>query len=148
MKTVMGNLFRYIKYLLNLYIANGGIILIHRLLDLASVKVYDHLPGTSCQASSQCNGFNTGGAQCMQSICSCINGAASNGATCQQFNSDILLQVIDFISIFANNNYIIGKGTADFRISENFPGKVICWSIIYEAACKHLLFLIFNLGFF
>ncbi|MCP9265285.1 hypothetical protein DINM_020543 [Dirofilaria immitis] len=57
-----------------------------------SVKMYDHIPGTSCQASSQCNGFNTHGAQCMQSICACINGAASNGATCQQFNPAALLQ--------------------------------------------------------
>ncbi|VDO46749.1 unnamed protein product [Onchocerca flexuosa] len=54
--------------------------------------MYDHVPGTSCQASSQCNGFNTHGAQCMQSICTCINGAASNGATCQQFNPAVLLQ--------------------------------------------------------
>ncbi|VDM99120.1 unnamed protein product, partial [Onchocerca ochengi] len=57
-----------------------------------SVNMYDHVPGTSCQTSSQCNGFDTHGAQCMQSICTCINGAASNGATCQQFNPAVLLQ--------------------------------------------------------
>ncbi|VIO89258.1 Sybindin-like family protein [Brugia malayi] len=58
----------------------------------ASVKVYDHVPGSSCQASSQCNGFNSGGAQCVHSVCACINGAASNGATCHQFNPAVLLQ--------------------------------------------------------
>ncbi|VDN07234.1 unnamed protein product [Thelazia callipaeda] len=57
-----------------------------------SLDVYNRVPGTACQTGSQCNGFQTRGAQCMQSICVCVNGAASNGPACQQINPATLLQ--------------------------------------------------------
>uniref|UniRef100_A0A1I8AUG4 Chitin-binding type-2 domain-containing protein n=1 Tax=Steinernema glaseri TaxID=37863 RepID=A0A1I8AUG4_9BILA len=42
------------------------------------------VPGAQCQQSGQCNGFSSGCAQCVQSVCVCVNGALSNGALCQQ----------------------------------------------------------------
>ncbi|UMM42026.1 hypothetical protein L5515_018020 [Caenorhabditis briggsae] len=48
------------------------------------------VPGTGCQNSNQCNGFQSSCAQCVQGVCSCVNGAASNGATCEQMAPTIL----------------------------------------------------------
>lgn len=48
------------------------------------------VPGTSCQNSNQCNGFQSTCAQCVQEVCSCVNGAASNGATCEQMAPTVL----------------------------------------------------------
>ncbi|VDM42017.1 unnamed protein product [Toxocara canis] len=56
-----------------------------------AVAAYNQVPGTQCQSSSQCNGFSSECARCMQSVCMCVNGAASNGATCLQMPR-ILLQ--------------------------------------------------------
>lgn len=49
-----------------------------------SVALLSQIPGSQCQASTQCNGFSTSCAQCMRGVCACVNGAASNGASCLQ----------------------------------------------------------------
>ncbi|CAI5456308.1 unnamed protein product [Caenorhabditis angaria] len=49
-----------------------------------------NVPGTGCQNSNQCNGYSNSCAQCVQGVCSCVNGAASNGATCEQMQATIL----------------------------------------------------------
>lgn len=92
--------------------------------DLASGTIYDHVPGTPCQVSSQCNGYDTGGAQCMQSICACTNGAASNGATCHQFNPAILLQVehkFFILALYCRNLKSLIKDISNFSILKNIP---------------------------
>ncbi|EYB99677.1 hypothetical protein Y032_0121g998 [Ancylostoma ceylanicum] len=55
-----------------------------------AVALFNQIPGSQCQASTQCNGYSTSCAQCTQGICACVNGAASNGASCLQMSSRIL----------------------------------------------------------
>lgn len=55
-----------------------------------AVALFNQIPGSHCQASTQCNGYSTSCAQCAQGICACVNGAASNGASCLQMPSRIL----------------------------------------------------------
>ncbi|EPB76739.1 EB module [Ancylostoma ceylanicum] len=55
-----------------------------------TVALFNQIPGSQCQASTQCNGYSTSCAQCTQGICACVNGAASNGASCLQMSSRIL----------------------------------------------------------
>uniref|UniRef100_A0A0N5ANQ9 EB domain-containing protein n=1 Tax=Syphacia muris TaxID=451379 RepID=A0A0N5ANQ9_9BILA len=57
-----------------------------------ALTTYEQVPGTSCQSSSQCNGYANNCAQCIATICVCVNGAASNGATCQQIRPNVLRQ--------------------------------------------------------
>lgn len=51
---------------------------------IPAVALLSQIPGSQCQASTQCNGFSTSCAQCMRGVCACVNGAASNGASCLQ----------------------------------------------------------------
>ncbi|KAJ1357851.1 hypothetical protein KIN20_016108 [Parelaphostrongylus tenuis] len=55
-----------------------------------SLELYSQIPGSKCQASTQCNGYSTSYSQCAQGICSCVNGATSNGASCIQMRPQIL----------------------------------------------------------
>ncbi|CAJ0583254.1 unnamed protein product, partial [Mesorhabditis spiculigera] len=55
-----------------------------------SVMKFAQVPGTSCSANTQCNGFMSQGSQCVQNVCVCINGAQSNGATCQQMQPTVI----------------------------------------------------------
>ncbi|CAD6189272.1 unnamed protein product [Caenorhabditis auriculariae] len=56
----------------------------------SATAVFNQVPGTTCQASSQCNGYSNSCAQCVQGVCSCVNGAASNGASCSQITPTVL----------------------------------------------------------
>ncbi|MFH4975868.1 hypothetical protein AB6A40_002577 [Gnathostoma spinigerum] len=56
----------------------------------ALTAAYNRVPGTQCRSSTQCNGFNAECAACLQTTCVCTNGAASNGATCQQTPPQVL----------------------------------------------------------
>ncbi|KAE9414231.1 hypothetical protein Angca_007711, partial [Angiostrongylus cantonensis] len=55
-----------------------------------SLAPYSQIPGSKCQASTQCNGYSSSCSQCTQGICACVNGAASNGASCIQMSPQIL----------------------------------------------------------
>ncbi|KHJ99909.1 EB module [Oesophagostomum dentatum] len=52
--------------------------------DFLAVSLFNQIPGSRCQASTQCNGYSTSCSQCAQGVCACVNGAASNGASCVQ----------------------------------------------------------------
>ncbi|CEF63148.1 Chitin binding domain and EB domain and Cysteine-rich repeat-containing protein [Strongyloides ratti] len=45
---------------------------------------FNQVPGTSCQMSTQCNGFTNSNSRCLQNTCICTKGAISNGASCIQ----------------------------------------------------------------
>ncbi|VDO20632.1 unnamed protein product [Haemonchus placei] len=57
---------------------------------VSAVALFNQIPGSRCQASTQCNGYSSSCAQCVQGVCSCINGAASNGAHCLQMPPKML----------------------------------------------------------
>ncbi|CAI4223482.1 unnamed protein product [Auanema sp. JU1783] len=51
---------------------------------------YNHVPGANCQASPQCNGYDNGCSQCVQGVCACSSGSASNGASCIRMPPNVL----------------------------------------------------------
>ncbi|CAJ0609647.1 unnamed protein product [Cylicocyclus nassatus] len=57
----------------------------------SALAQFSQIPGSKCQASSQCNGYMNSCAQCTQGICACVNGAASNGASCLQMPAKTLI---------------------------------------------------------
>ncbi|KAK0418487.1 hypothetical protein QR680_013586 [Steinernema hermaphroditum] len=58
----------------------------------SAVATVDQVPGGQCQLNSQCNGFASSCAQCVQNVCVCVNGALSNGASCQQLSPAVVQQ--------------------------------------------------------
>ncbi|VDL69633.1 unnamed protein product [Nippostrongylus brasiliensis] len=54
-------------------------------------RVAPRIPGSQCHASTQCNGYSSSCAQCTQGVCACVNGAASNGASCLQMPNKVLV---------------------------------------------------------
>ena len=48
----------------------------------SAVATYNMVPGSQCQAASQCNGFSSSCATCQRSVCVCTQGSYSNGAAC------------------------------------------------------------------
>ncbi|VDK46988.1 unnamed protein product [Cylicostephanus goldi] len=57
----------------------------------SALAQFSQIPGSKCQASTQCNGYMNSCAQCTQGICACVNGAASNGASCLQMPAKTLI---------------------------------------------------------
>ncbi|WKY16269.1 hypothetical protein Q1695_001166 [Nippostrongylus brasiliensis] len=56
-----------------------------------AVSLFNQIPGSQCHASTQCNGYSSSCAQCTQGVCACVNGAASNGASCLQMPNKVLV---------------------------------------------------------
>ncbi|GMR33595.1 hypothetical protein PMAYCL1PPCAC_03790, partial [Pristionchus mayeri] len=45
---------------------------------------FTQVPGSTCVASPQCNGFSNGNSQCVHGVCVCTISGASNGVSCVQ----------------------------------------------------------------
>ncbi|TKR80233.1 hypothetical protein L596_014338 [Steinernema carpocapsae] len=58
----------------------------------SAVTTYNQVPGTSCQHNTQCNGYSSSCSSCVQNVCVCVNGATSNGASCQQLSPVVVHQ--------------------------------------------------------